>query len=512
MTAPRPTRPAPALERETKLAAWVGFALPDLNGVADEVVARPLEPLELDATYWDTTDLRLARSGVTVRHRTGDGEPRWTVKLPAGEGTHTLVRTEHDVAGPAEAPPAPAVGLVRALARTAPLVPVARLRTHRGRVMLVAPSGDVLAEVDDDEVSVLDGERVAARFREVEVELAPGDVDGLAEAVIDRLRAAGAGDPDPTPKLVRSLGPRASAPPDLDEVVLPDAPSAAEVIRAGVTAAVLRVIRHDPVVRLDADIEGVHQARVGTRRLRSDLRTFRPLLDTAWSEPLRDELSWLAGALGAVRDADVLLARLRRDAGALPEPDRPHAATLLRRLERERGSALSDLLVALDSDRYAELLDRLVDGARAPGLLPAAEGPATEVLPPLVRGPWKKLRKAVAGLEPVPTDAELHAVRIAAKRARYAADVIAPVAGDRARAHAKALAAVQDVLGDHNDAAVAEAWLRRAVAAGVSRSQAVAAGELIALQRAEAATLRQAWPGAWAAASSRKLRSWIDRP
>ncbi len=511
MTAPRPARPAPTLERETKLAAWVGFALPDLGGVADGVVARPLEPLELDATYWDTADLRLARWGVTVRHRSGEGSPRWTVKLPAGEGTHCLVRAEHDVAGSPDAPPSPVLGLVRAISRTASLVPVARLRTHRGRVVLVGPAGEVLAEIDDDEVSVLDGERVAARFREVEVELAPDNLDGLDVAVIDRLRAAGAGDPDPTPKLVRSLGPRASAPPDLDEVVLPDEPTAADVIRAGITGAVLRVIRHDPVVRLDVDIEGVHQARVGTRRLRSDLRTFRPLLDTAWSEPLRDELSWLADALGAVRDADVLLARLQRDAATLPEPDRPHATTLLRRLERERGRALSDLLVVLDSDRYAQLLERLVDGAREPRLLAAAEGPATVVLPPLVRGPWKKLRKAVAGLEPVPTDAELHAVRIAAKRARYAADVVAPVAGERARAHAKALAGVQDVLGDHNDAAVAEAWLRRAIEAGLSRSQAVAAGELIALQRSEAEALRQAWPEAWAAASSRKLRAWIDR-
>ena len=61
--------------------------------------------------------------------------------------------------------------LVRAYRRTATLVPVARLVTHRRRAVLSGRLGEPLLEIDDDVVSVMDGRRLAARFREVEVEV-----------------------------------------------------------------------------------------------------------------------------------------------------------------------------------------------------------------------------------------------------------------------------------------------------------------------------------------------------
>lgn len=498
------------LEREVKLGAWPGMALPDLDGVADGLRAEPLEAQDLDATYWDTADLRLARWGASLRYRTGDGEARWTLKLPEGDGTAALVRAEFDFVGGPERPPTEARPLLLAVVRGGVLTPAAHLRTWRRRIVLRRPDGHAVAEIADDEVSVLDAAGQASeRFRELEVELCAEGDDTVLDAVVSQLRRAGAGAPDPTPKVVRALGARATSPPDVREIELSSAPTAAEVIRAGIAAAVLRILRHDPVVRLDVDPEGVHQARVGTRRLRSDLRTFRPLLDTDWSEPLRDELRWLAAALGRVRDADVLLARLRHDARALPEQDRGPALGLLSRLERERRQALEEVLVDMESDRYVALLNRLVDAANHPRVLPAAQQPAHDLLPGLVRGPWRKLRKAVKRLDPDPPDEELHQVRIAAKRARYAADVVAPVVGDAARRHAKAIARVQDVLGEHHDAAVAEAWIREAVDAGASREQALAAGLLIAQQRADAEDRRREWPAAWEAASAKAIREWL---
>ena len=65
---------------------------------------------------------------------------------------------------------------------------------------------------------------------------------------------------------------------------------------------------------------GVHKMRVATRRLRNALATHRPLLDRDVTEPVRDELKWLAGALGDARDAEVLQARL---VGELDELARP---------------------------------------------------------------------------------------------------------------------------------------------------------------------------------------------
>src|SRR5436190_23325302 len=140
-------------------------------------------------------------------------------------------------------------------------------------------------------------------------------------AVSDRLVAAGARLDEVGPKLVHALGPRAAGSPEVPPVHLHPGSQAGDAVRAAMAAGVARLLRHDPGVRIGDDPEDVHQARVATRRLRSDLRTFSPLLDGEWLEALRDELRWLGAALGAVRDADVLADRLRRQAATLPEAD-----------------------------------------------------------------------------------------------------------------------------------------------------------------------------------------------
>lgn len=494
-------------EREVKLSAWAGFTLPPLEGVAEDVTVGQLPLRTLDAVYYDTADLRLARWGVSLRHRTGDGTG-WTVKLPEGEDGPALVRREVPFAGSAGSPPDAALDLVRAYVRSAELVPVARLQTRRQGVELRDGEGQRLLEVVDDEVTVLDGERVAARFREVEVEAGDRAPDNLLDSVVGRLREAGAGAPDPTPKIVRALGSRAVAGPEVSVPELGDEPTGAEVVRAAIAASVCRVLVHDAGVRLGDDPEDVHQARVGTRRLRSDLRTFRPLLAVDWAESLREELKWAAAALGAVRDADVLTDRLRSQAAGLPEVDAAGFAPVLRRLADEREAARVALLEAMASDRYVALLDRLVEAATAPQLTAEAQAPAGDTLPPLVAGQWRKLRTAVRKLPSNPADEELHAVRIRAKRTRYAAEAAIPAEGKPARRFAKAVADVQEVLGDHNDAVVAEGWLRAAVEQA-DVAQALALGELIALQRGAAAHCRREWRKAWKAADRKKLRKWL---
>ena len=505
-------------ETEVKMGAWAGFELPPLDGVVDDVTAVPRSPLTLMAVYYDTPDLRLARWGVTVRHRTGD-KSGWTVKLPEGDNGPALVRRELTFDGPAGVMPRGATSLITAFARDTPLVPVARIRTVRTGVDLVDHEGARVAEVVDDEVSVLHGGRVATRFREVEVELGERPPNGLLDAVVARLRQAGAGAPDFMPKVVRALGDRALEPPEVVPVPLKKAPRTADLVRHAVATAVARILRHDPGVRIGDDPEDVHQARVGTRRLRSDLRTFAPLLDEDWLASLREELRWLAGALGKVRDADVLIERLRRQAATLAEPDTGALAPILRRLAKEREEARAELLEAMHSPRYVSLLQRLVEAAGEPVFRKRAQQPAAKVVPELVARPWRKLRKAVKALPVDPPDADLHRIRILAKRARYAAEAAAPLVGKKASAFASALAGVQTVLGDHQDAVVAEAWLRAALdgveglpgpdASGGSGTASVAGDELIALQRAEADACRRQWPKAWEKASDNKLRSWL---
>jgi CHAD domain-containing protein len=494
-------------EREAKLGAWAGFTLPDLTGVLDGVTVRPLPERRLDAVYYDTPDLRLARWGASVRYRTGDGTG-WTVKLADGEDGPALVRRELTFQGkPSATVPVEVADLVRAYARSAVLLPAARLRTRRQGVELLDAEGLRLAEVVDDEVSVYEGRRLASRFRELEVELEGGASGALLQAVVAALHQAGAGAVEPVPKVVRALGARASERAELVQEPPDDDASAGDVVRAAVAASVIRILRHDAGVRIGDDPEDVHQARVGSRRLRSDLQTFESLLDPDWLSELVSELKWLGGALGAVRDADVLLDRLRRQAASLPQADAAGAAGLVRLLAEQRDDARTALLEAMASPRYVDLLDRLVAAAQSPVLLPDADGKATEVLPSLVSRPWKKLAKAVKELDDPPPDEQLHAVRIKAKRCRYAVEAVAPVVGKKARRLAGAVAGLQGVLGDHQDAVVAEGWLRDAARSeGVSQ---LVAGELIALQRMEAEECRRAWAAAWREARKPKLRKWL---
>ena len=261
------------------------------------------------------------------------------------------------------------------------------------------------------------------------MEVDQGADPGLMAAVVEALRAAGAGEVEPIPKVVRALGARARQPPELVAEELPDDATAADVVRSAITASVIRILRHDAGVRIGEDPEDVHQARVGTRRLRSDLKTFKSLLDPEWLEGMRTELRWLGGALGTVRDADVLLERLHRQAASLADADAPGAATVVRRLVNQREAGRAELLEAMSGPRYVELLDRLVEGAQAPPLLPEADQKATAILPDLVRKPWKKLAKAVKALGDPPVDEELHNVRIQAKACRYAVEAVAPVMG-----------------------------------------------------------------------------------
>jgi CHAD domain-containing protein len=500
------------IEREVKLAAWGGFALPALDDLLPEVSVERLPVKKLDATYYDTKDLRLARAGVSLRHRVGD-DPAWTVKLPDGESGPVMSRREFPFEGPAGAIPLPATALVRAYARGEALVTVARLKTERSRVGL-SVDGAQVAEIADDEVSVYHGRRLASRFREVEVEIEDAAPDGLLSAVVDRLRDAGAGAPDKTPKVVRALGPRALEP--LPGVVGDVGPGSTmgEVVQAAVGHGLGRMVAHDPGVRLGDDMEDVHQARVGTRRLRSDLRTFRPLLDPDWVAGLREEAGWYAALLGEVRDTEVLMERLEHQAAGLPKGDRAAVKPIVARLAREREAARKRLLAGMDSPRYVALLDRLTDAASDPVFAASdrGEGPrqaAGDALPGLVRRPWRRLAKAVKALPEVPADEQLHAVRILAKHTRYAAEASARVAGKPATVFAKQIAAVQTVLGDHQDACVMEAWLRAAGPKTRSTKEAMLIGQLIGLQRAEAAANRAAWPEVWARASDPALRGWL---
>ncbi|HMG45249.1 MAG TPA: CHAD domain-containing protein [Acidimicrobiales bacterium] len=304
------------------------------------------------------------------------------------------------------------------------------------------------------------------------------------------------------------MEPPSPAPPESPES--PDL-SVGALVRQAVTRSVGQLLRHDPGARR-GDPDDVHKFRVGTRRLRSDLGTFRLVLDPEWAKPLRRELSWLGGEVGAVRDLDVLLERLTAQVATLAPVDSTAADSLVGHFRRARVRAHAALQQTLLGQRYTDLLHDLVTGAETPRFSPpnAALQSGRELGAEVGRGVWETLRQAVDDLPDDPPDEELHQVRILAKRCRYAAEAVAPAIGPDAAAFAQAIADLQTVLGDHQDTVLTEAALRRA--ADALPHLAPLAGELIVRERTDRARLRAEWPAVWEAAAAEDLRRWMAPP
>ncbi len=508
------------LEEERKYEVAAGFKLPDLTECVPDggrLIVRPQQKLR--ATYYDTADLRLARAGASLRFRRGDDEP-WTVKLPTDTPG---VRNEISMVGPASTPPERLLDLVTVYTRGAGVSPVATLNTVRQAYQLCDRDDRVAVEVVDDLVTVPDGRRTALKFREIEVERKAGKAK-LLDRVEVALRDAGATAGEFTPKHVRALGPAALQPPEWPDAParLPRKPTVADVVTVAIQRDIARIVAHDPLVRLRAavgpDDTAVHQMRVGCRRLRSDLRTFGPVLDREWSNNLRAELAWVAEALGAARDAEVLRTRLRQTAEL--DPLAPLDPASVARMDADLAVRQEDALAALDKvmceERYHRLLDLLLDAWLHPKVAKQAVDSAESVLPGLVSRPYRVLAYGGDGvygagqLEPTLPDADWHAVRINGKRARYAVEAVAPVLGGEAVELAGALAAVQEHLGEHQDAAVAaETWLAIANADPDDHALATTAGRLYERERAAVRAARSAFPAAWKAASRRRLTEWM---
>ncbi len=287
---------------------------------------------------------------------------------------------------------------------------------------------------------------------------------------------------------------------------LPKHPKAGDAVLAAITRSVATHLANAPGVVLGEDPEAVHQGRVATRRLRSDLRTFAPMLDEGWDDSLRADLRVVADALGAVRDAEVLALRFEHTALLLSNPDA--VEPILHAIAAERAEHRTELLKHMSGSDYLSLLGRLVDASRNPPLSDAAARPAKEITL-LVAKPWRRLRKAVRGLADEPSNAELHRIRILAKRARYASEAVAPVVGRRAARFAEAAKHLQDILGALQDAVVAHDWLKEWAQGTNKVSAAFTAGELAGLELAQQRDSRAAWREAWQDIDKKKTSRWI---
>ncbi|WP_432510680.1 CYTH and CHAD domain-containing protein [Kineococcus sp. SYSU DK001] len=485
-------------EVELKYEVDDDFTLPDLDGL---LPAEPEEVQHLVATYFDTADSRLGAAQTTLRRRTGGEDAGWHAKLPGAKGARREIRLPLGRPGTV---PAKLRDLLRAQTRGATLTPVAELRTERSVRRVRADDGSVLAEVVDDRVRAvrLNGEGEPSAWRELEVELVGGDRD-LLDSIDARLRDGGVRRAGHTSKLSRALG-RAETAERLHRKS-----SARRVLQAHLAEQVHTIVRQDPLVRLDAE-DAVHQMRVATRRLRSALKTWRALLDTGVTEPLRAELTWLAGVLGEARDAEVM-----RDRLLAAVDDEPGAArvgevreVLSSTMDARYRAAHDRVLAELDGPRYQALLAALDELAAGAPWTRAARGRAVDVLPPLLGKAHRGLRKRVRTAVGTGEDEAFHDVRKKAKEVRYAAEALTPAFGKRAKEYAKAVEGVQEVLGDHQDSVVTRDLLRELATpqAGVA---VFTYGRLHAQEEARGVVTRDGFDAAWRVASRPSLRAWL---
>ncbi|WP_328312832.1 CYTH and CHAD domain-containing protein [Streptomyces sp. NBC_00442] len=504
------------IERKFEFPASDGARprLPGLTAVPGIAEAADQGIVELDAVYYDTRDLRLDADSLTLRRRTGGADAGWHLKVPVSAGIRDEIR-----APLSDDPPRPLLALLRSRVRGGALVPVVRLRSSRDVRHLLAEDGAFVAELSIDTVRA-EGLREGSSstdWTEIEVELADGIHD---ETVLDRIgevfAEAGILPSTSASKVARALretapekrpGPTGRAP----GPALADGTAGAHVL------GYLRTQR-DAIVALDPAVrrelpDSVHRMRVATRRLRSAFTSYAKVVDRAVTDPVGDELKWLAAELGVDRDREVLTHRLRSHLKAVPRTLQlgPVRARLRIWSATRSAGTRRRILAALDGERYLALLDTLDVLLAAPPLRPAAARPAAEVLPKAVLKDYRRLAGRIAtalDLDPGrDRDVALHQARKAAKRARYAAEAAAPALGTPAKKITKRLKAVQNALGDHQDSVVARETLRLLAAqAHAAGESAFTWGLLYGREEATAARRERDLPGLWARAAQAKLR------
>jgi CHAD domain-containing protein len=242
----------------------------------------------------------------------------------------------------------------------------------------------------------------------------------------------------------------------------------------------------EPGVRDGADPESLHRFRVATRRSRALIRASRPLVRDQLAN-LDRELRWLGGVSGPVRDLDVLIDHLGGMLESLDE-DRAGAEAIIDALEKERGTQRATLVEALDTDRFETLLERFDEALLALRVM----DPGVSLVA-IARHEYERLQAGYEELGTGSSDDDLHAVRIRAKHARYAAELAALGHGEELTALARSLRTIQDLIGDHQDAVVAEERVRE-LSTDASR---IAAGRIIEQEHARKRQARTDLPAAW---------------
>ncbi len=460
---------------------WLGRQYSGSSGL----IVAPESTLEITDTYYDTDDWRFYRAGYALRVRNTDGEIEATMKsLTPAEGS---LRRRREISEPLkDDKPAtlkeaagPVGGRSRALVGRREMHQLFKIETRRqGFALLLDGSTD---ESDGDvcvgEVS-LDASKIPlgdepARLTRVEVEVGIGmaptpDLHGFIDEMQSALELSPASASKYETGLYASgLDPEGDS--DFGPTHIDSSMSLGEVAFAVLRRQFAEMRDHEPGTRLGEDPEELHDMRVPTRRMRAAMKVFEEALPerASW---LREELRWVAHALGDVRDLDVQIERLlawKEEAG---EETSGFLDKILTITHKQRAEARKNMLEVLDSGRYERLESSFAEMLRcgpAAELEPAqkngherASEPVAAAAPALVTGRYRKWRKAAKRLDEDSPPEAFHDVRKKGKRLRYTLEFVAEVYGEPVQKLVEPLKALQDDLGDHQDAVVASQYLR----------------------------------------------------
>ena len=483
----------------------------------------------LHSVYYDTPGFELRRDGVALRLRR-DGT-RWevTAKWPGSvEGAlHARPELTVPLRGepvlPFVLPAGPLRARLRVVVLERPLVPVLITDVARQPLDLLAARGArVLAEMALDVVQLRhpDGTAAAPLYGEVEIERRRGDTDDCLAAA-RQLRQQFDLIPSPATKYGRGLAAvlGEAAPGHSGRRTLDGREPLGVAVRTLVATQLERLRAAEPEARDERHPEPLHEMRVALRRTRTALRAFPEALPARQREALLRELAWLGEVLGGVRDLDVQLARAAElRAGAAPAA-RAALDGYRHHLQRERRRRRAELVAVLDGRRVRSLLlalERVAAGAPPRGLPARAAEPFAVAGRRAAKRAMRRLRRRGKSAGALTDAAGLHALRIRAKRLRYVLEALRPLGGAPCRRLITQVIALQDALGQFNDAMVAAAALRdynTSLGRGAGTTSAVGGLADAELRRAGVAQadFQRAWKRFTSKATRRRRRKLLAR-
>jgi triphosphatase len=463
----------------------------------------------LVSVYYDSDGFTLRDAGVSLRVRQKKSRSVQTLKaLDPASGILRRKELENRIAGPG-----PDIGRLRRMAGTKAsfldnldVTPV--FETQIERTTGLMERGDAAAELAIDQGAVSSG-KDSAPVCELEIELRRGDPAALFRMAREigkavPLRLAIRSKAEHGYRLVsgEDTGAEKAKP-----LALRSRMSTAEALQATGRNCLRQILANESGAR-DGDRNGVHQMRIGIRRLRSAMSVFGDVVADDQTTRLRADLKWLSGQLGAVRDTQVFLAEVLQplqqqtlNASGIEELSSDFEARRLR-AERQARRVLGsrrhrDLILAAHEWNEAGVWLRNEDPLVAFNRDRPVKRYAAEELARRRKKLIKRARK-LADLDPP----HRHQVRILAKKLRYATEFFRGLyTGKQESARSEesldALKRMQDILGELNDIQTREALMREVVRRGKDKcrppspDRAFAAGLVFAGEDAKTKQLLQ---------------------